>query len=212
MCPLIYMLTSSNPPKASETNRTLPVTARQLETLIRVSTAHAKARLSTVVEESDATAAVDLLQFALYHETGVVDSSMDSSKGRTLNEEGGNSSDDEDDEENIDPMTGRQKRSRINADDEAAADAMVEEEERASGEAAEDVGAAAPSVVVAPGQPRYEALKAAVVEALGEEEELAIAVLLERVPATSQTEMMEVLEAMSNENVIMHSEDSVFRI
>ena len=209
MCPLIYMLTSSNPPKASETNRTLPVTARQLETLIRVSTAHAKARLSTVVEESDATAAVDLLQFALYHETGVVDSSMDSSKGRTLNEEGGNSSDDE---ENIDPMTGRQKRSRINADDEAAADAMVEEEERASGEAAEDVGAAAPSVVVAPGQPRYEALKAAVVEALGEEEELAIAVLLERVPATSQTEMMEVLEAMSNENVIMHSEDSVFRI
>jgi len=155
---------------------------------------------------------VDLLQFALYHETGVVDSSMDSSKGRTLNEEGGNSSDDEDDEENIDPMTGRQKRSRINADDEAAADAMVEEEERASGEAAEDVGAAAPSVVVAPGQPRYEALKAAVVEALGEEEELAIAVLLERVPATSQTEMMEVQEAMSNENVIMHSEDSVFRI
>jgi len=204
------MLTSSNPPKASETNRTLPVTARQLETLIRVSTAHAKARLSTVVEESDATAAVDLLQFALYHETGVVDSSMDSSKGRTLNEEGGNSSDDE---ENIDPMTGRQKRSRTNADDEAAADAMAEEEERASGdEAVEDVGAAAPSMVVAPGQPRYEALKAAVVEALGEEEELAIAVLLERVPTTSQTEMMEVLEAMSNENVIMHSEDSVFRI
>ena len=204
------MLTSSNPPKASETNRTLPVTARQLETLIRVSTAHAKARLSTVVEESDATAAVDLLQFALYHETGVVDSSMDSSKGRTLNEEGGNSSDDE---ENIDPMTGRQKRSRTNADDEAAADAMAEEEERASGdEAVEDVGAAAPSMVVAPGQPRYEALKAAVVEALGEEEELAIAVLLERVPATSQTEMMEVQEAMSNENVIMHSEDSVFRI
>lgn len=54
--------------KAQESNRTLPVTARQLETLIRVSTAFAKCRLSPVVEESDAVKAGELLQFALYHE------------------------------------------------------------------------------------------------------------------------------------------------
>jgi DNA replication licensing factor MCM3 len=54
--------------KAQETNRTLPVTARQLETLIRISTAFAKSRLSPVVEESDAMKEGELLQFALYHE------------------------------------------------------------------------------------------------------------------------------------------------
>jgi DNA replication licensing factor MCM3 len=189
------------------------VTARQLETLIRVSTAHAKARLSTLVEESDAAAAVDLLQFALYHETGVVDSgsAAGSVSGRAEEEE--DSSDD--DEENIDPLTGRQKRSRGGSANDAAAaaapaaaDSMEEAEVRGD---AEDVGAAS-SMVVAPGDPRYEALKAAVVDALGEEEELPIAELLERVPSASQDEMMAVLEVMSNENVIMHSEDSVFRI
>jgi len=54
--------------KAAEGNRTLPVTARQLETLIRIATAHAKARLSPIVEECDAQNAAELLQFALYHE------------------------------------------------------------------------------------------------------------------------------------------------
>jgi len=56
--------------KASEMNRTLPVTARQLETMIRLSTAVAKLRLSDTVEEQDAIDATDLLQFALYHDTG----------------------------------------------------------------------------------------------------------------------------------------------
>lgn len=50
-------------------NRSLPVTARSLETLIRLASAHAKARLSHKVEESDASKAVDLMSFALYHET-----------------------------------------------------------------------------------------------------------------------------------------------
>ncbi|CAM9139800.1 unnamed protein product [Choristocarpus tenellus] len=50
-------------------NRSLPVTARSLETLIRLASAHAKARLSHKVEEKDAAKAVDLLSFALYHET-----------------------------------------------------------------------------------------------------------------------------------------------
>lgn len=50
-------------------NRSLPVTARSLETLIRLSSAHAKARLSQKVEEADAAEALDLMSFALYHET-----------------------------------------------------------------------------------------------------------------------------------------------
>lgn len=48
--------------------KTSPMTARTLETLIRLSTAHAKARLSNRVEERDAAAAESILRFALFKE------------------------------------------------------------------------------------------------------------------------------------------------
>lgn len=48
--------------------KTSPMTARTLETLIRLATAHAKARLSHRVEERDAEAAESILRFALFKE------------------------------------------------------------------------------------------------------------------------------------------------
>lgn len=48
--------------------KTSPMTARTLETLIRLSTAHAKARLSSRVEERDAKEAESILRFALFKE------------------------------------------------------------------------------------------------------------------------------------------------
>ena len=48
--------------------RTQPVTARTLETLIRLSTAHAKARMSKEVKMRDAEAAVELISFAIFKE------------------------------------------------------------------------------------------------------------------------------------------------
>ncbi|KAK3117113.1 MCM DNA helicase complex subunit [Teratosphaeriaceae sp. CCFEE 6253] len=48
--------------------KTSPMTARTLETLIRLASAHAKGRLSGVVEESDAKVAEGVLRFALFKE------------------------------------------------------------------------------------------------------------------------------------------------
>ncbi|RWS05591.1 zygotic DNA replication licensing factor mcm3-like protein [Dinothrombium tinctorium] len=50
----------------SELAKTQPVTARTLETMIRLATAHAKSRLSRNVEVEDAQAAIELIQFAYF--------------------------------------------------------------------------------------------------------------------------------------------------
>jgi DNA replication licensing factor MCM3 len=80
------------------------LTARTLETLIRLATAHAKARLSPKVEERDASAAEDILRYALFKD--VV--KRQRRKKRKLNhggasarrdgDDGEEGSDDEDDE------------------------------------------------------------------------------------------------------------------
>jgi DNA replication licensing factor MCM3 len=114
--------------------RTSPITARTLETLIRLSTAHAKARLSRRVEESDARVAEDILRFALFKELvksrtkrrkTTADLEMDSEESGTeseveeesapqpqqaADEQGGGGGDDADDEiTNIRVTTARQR-------------------------------------------------------------------------------------------------------
>ncbi|KDP37954.1 hypothetical protein JCGZ_04597 [Jatropha curcas] len=51
----------------AKTGGTLPITARTLETMIRLSTAHAKLKLSRKVTKSDVEAALKVLNFAIYH-------------------------------------------------------------------------------------------------------------------------------------------------
>ncbi|KAL7142515.1 hypothetical protein ABFS83_08G128400 [Erythranthe nasuta] len=51
-----------------KTGGTLPITARTLETIIRLSTAHAKLRLRRQVLRSDVESALQVLNFAIYHQ------------------------------------------------------------------------------------------------------------------------------------------------
>jgi DNA replication licensing factor MCM3 len=54
--------------RAKQSQKNLPITARSLETIIRLSSASAKARLSTSVEEQDVEVAIELMNFVLFHE------------------------------------------------------------------------------------------------------------------------------------------------
>ena len=60
-----------------------PITARTLETLIRLSSAHAKVRLSKKVELEDAKVATQLLRFALLGEDGANFDEQEFAEGRT---------------------------------------------------------------------------------------------------------------------------------
>mmetsp|Transcript_20136 Transcript_20136/g.19440 ORF Transcript_20136/g.19440 Transcript_20136/m.19440 type:complete len:838 (+) Transcript_20136:160-2673(+) len=58
--------------RSKQSQKNLPVTARSLETLIRLSSANAKARLSISVDHEDVEVACELINFVLFHDIGDV--------------------------------------------------------------------------------------------------------------------------------------------
>lgn len=113
-CELIsneYSRLRSQESMESDVARTQPVTARTLETLIRLSTAHAKARMAKSVAPQDAKAAIELVQYAYFKKV----LEKEKKKRRRGEDEGGSdgSDDDEEQAENNTQSTNHSKRTKI---------------------------------------------------------------------------------------------------
>lgn len=93
--------------RSKQTPKNLPVTARSLETIIRLASAHAKSRLSKTVEEIDVEEALELMNFVLFHEIGDFRPGDEVRRPRRREQldEDGTSGDDDDDGEGRGPAS-----------------------------------------------------------------------------------------------------------
>eukprot|EP00486_Rosalina_sp_Unknown_P001650 CAMPEP_0201566580 /NCGR_PEP_ID=MMETSP0190_2-20130828/6432_1 /ASSEMBLY_ACC=CAM_ASM_000263 /TAXON_ID=37353 /ORGANISM="Rosalina sp." /LENGTH=337 /DNA_ID=CAMNT_0047985467 /DNA_START=1397 /DNA_END=2411 /DNA_ORIENTATION=- len=108
--------------REEERNQTLPITARCLETIIRLSTAHAKLRLSKKIQQEDVDAALSILEFALTN-----DAEPEEKKRRRR---GDDDDSDNDQDDNDDSGSFRKRgRQRIVEDDEEDDDVMMDKDE-----------------------------------------------------------------------------------
>lgn len=209
--------------------RTTPITARTLETLIRLATAFAKARLSPLVEARDAEAAEGILRFALFKEVVTLRKHTKRRKTQRAgsDEDTDDMYEDEDEDEDEDDDV-------VDYDEDAEAEralggydaAQLENAERElqtmAGQSAAPAAPAVPSVT-----PRHEIFQARVADALAgpfaEQELVALDALLAVVndgqsDVYAAEEARTSLFAMSDANLIMFAggayslTDMVYRI
>ncbi|KAJ1191523.1 hypothetical protein NDU88_000839 [Pleurodeles waltl] len=209
----------------NERARTMPVTARALETMIRLSTAHAKLRMSKTIDIQDAEVALELVQFAYFKKVlekekkkKVVDAingddssqvvpSQESVRKRSRRE-----SKDEDDEkeDTVDPYSFSEKSLTQDL-------VLSARKTRTPRKKPTDIGQEADKHRMT--DKRIKEFKAALLKAFKttRSESIAVAQLLEIINKVNNDpfdhdEVQKALETMQSDNQVMLSEDVVFLI
>lgn len=234
-CELIsneYSRLRSQESTESDVARTQPVTARTLETLIRLATAHAKARMAKNVAQQDAKAAIELVQFAYFKK--VLEKEKKQKRKRNEGEEDeSDMSEDEDVHNTTVSSTARSaKRSRVvhyatdEEDEEAVSTMQTDENDITARDSivtprtSQQPSTSSEPVVENISDDRLNIFKNGLQKVFRESRDSSLPV--ERIVnyvnqnsgdvAFSQGEIKSALERMTNDNQIMVADDIVFLI
>jgi len=183
--------------------RTQPVTPRALETLIRLSTAHAKSRLSKVVEEEDAELAIQLVQFAYFK--------------KVLDKKNKKRSEDSDEETEDREDTPSKKRRKESSEEESAATPSKRSRKEAT-PAKEKEQEVATAEISEARLKQFMALLQRCISEKNMAESLELHVIraffakVEKTAPFTNAEIDSCIEKMSDDNKLMRSDDTIFII
>ncbi|XP_030303403.1 DNA replication licensing factor MCM3 [Calypte anna] len=206
----------------SDIARTSPVTARTLETLIRLSAAHAKARMNKTVDLQDAEAALELVQFAYFKKV------LEKEKKRRKKAEDDSETEKEEDEDSQpkeERRMRRRKKARTGGEGESydPYDFSDAEEEMPEVQAhtpkTPEASAAGEAKKLELAEPRLKAFKAALLEVFrtSHAQSVGLKNMMESInhenpEPFSLPEVKTALAHMQDDNQIMVSDDIIFLI